>query len=85
LCGATLFLLGATPEVIAAAVRNVRRTYPRLQIVGYRHGYFSGRDEEERVVDEINAARPDFLWVGMGVPHEQRFAFTYRARLDNVG
>src|SRR5262249_23450740 len=85
LCGATFFLLGATPEVIAAAARNAQRTYPRLQIVGYRHGYFSGRDEEERVVDEINAARPDFLWVGMGVPREQRFAFTYRARLDNVG
>ena len=85
LCGATFFLLGAKPEVMAAAVRKVRQAYPRLQIAGYRHGYFSGPDEEERVVDEINAARPDFLWVGMGVPHEQHFAFKHRARLGNVG
>src|SRR5262249_4392788 len=68
--GATFFLLGAAPDVIAAAAHNARQLYPRLQIAGFRHGYFAGEDEQ-RVVDEINAARPDILWIGMGAPNEQ--------------
>jgi len=83
-CGATFFLLGAAPEVIAAAVHNARQLYPRLQIAGFRHGYFAGEDEQQ-VVEEINSARPDILWIGMGVPNEQRFSLVNRARLTNVG
>jgi len=83
-CGATFFLLGAAPDVIALAAQNVRQRYPRLQIAGFRHGYFSAEDEEQ-IVAEINAVRPDILWIGMGVPHEQRFSLSHRDRLTNVG
>jgi N-acetylglucosaminyldiphosphoundecaprenol N-acetyl-beta-D-mannosaminyltransferase len=83
-CGASFFLLGAAPDVIAAAAQNVRQRYPRLQLAGFRHGYFPA-DEEARVVAEIDAARPDILWIGMGAPNEQRFSLRHRARLTNVG
>jgi len=69
--------------VVALAVLNVRRAYPDLNIAGFRHGYFAGR--EEQVVAEINDCGPDILWVGMGVPNEQMFSLTWRARLTNVG
>jgi exopolysaccharide biosynthesis WecB/TagA/CpsF family protein len=82
--GATFYLLGATAEVIARAVEQVRLRYPRLTIAGYRSGYFSAA-EERRVVAEIDAARPDILWVGMGAPAEQRFCLRNRARLAKVG
>ena len=81
---ATFYLLGATDAVIARAAENMRLKYPRLTIVGYRSGYFSAA-EEGRVVAEINAAKPDILWVGMGVPAEQRFCLRHRAGLSNVG
>lgn len=82
--GASFYLLGATPEVIERAVRNVRSRYPRLAIAGFRSGYFD-RAQESQVVADINAARPDILWVGMGVPAEQMFAVSNRERLGNVG
>jgi N-acetylglucosaminyldiphosphoundecaprenol N-acetyl-beta-D-mannosaminyltransferase len=82
--GASFYLLGAAPGVIERAVHNVRRRYPRLNIAGFRNGYF-GRDEEESVVAEIDAVRPDILWIGLGVPAEQDFALRHRARLTNVG
>ena len=81
---ATFYLLGATDTVIARAAENVRRKYPRLSIAGYRSGYFSAA-EESKVVAQINAARPDILWVGMGAPAEQRFCLRNRAKLSNVG
>jgi N-acetylglucosaminyldiphosphoundecaprenol N-acetyl-beta-D-mannosaminyltransferase len=82
--GATFYLLGATAEVIERAARNVRLTYPRLAIAGFRSGYF-GPLQENQVIAEINAASPDILWVGMGVPAEQTFALRNRHLLRNVG
>jgi N-acetylglucosaminyldiphosphoundecaprenol N-acetyl-beta-D-mannosaminyltransferase len=81
--GASFYLLGGEPKVIDRAVANVRERYPRLAIAGYRSGYFAG--DEGRIVDEINAAAPDVLWIGMGVPREQEFSEAYRRRLTNVG
>jgi exopolysaccharide biosynthesis WecB/TagA/CpsF family protein len=80
----SFFLLGGTPEVMDAAVRKVRLHYGSLRIAGCRHGYFAA-DEADGVLAEINAARPDILWVGMGVPLEQSFVVRYRSRLTGVG
>jgi N-acetylglucosaminyldiphosphoundecaprenol N-acetyl-beta-D-mannosaminyltransferase len=82
--GTTFYLLGGTNPVIEHAVRRARMLYPRLEIVGYRDGYFS-REQEAEVVEAIDAARPDILWVGLGAPAEQRFAMHNRERLRNVG
>jgi N-acetylglucosaminyldiphosphoundecaprenol N-acetyl-beta-D-mannosaminyltransferase len=81
---ATFYMLGGAPDVMEAAVRNVRRQYPRLNIVGSRHGYFAD-GELERTIKQINLIGPDILWVGMGVPREQVFALKFRDRLTNVG
>lgn len=80
----TFFMLGATEEENRAAVRNVERMHPGLRIVGRSHGYLRGL-ELERMVDQIDALAPDFLWVSLGVPHEQRFVEQYASRLRNVG
>jgi N-acetylglucosaminyldiphosphoundecaprenol N-acetyl-beta-D-mannosaminyltransferase len=82
--GASFYLLGGTAEVIEKAVRNVRQAYPRLMIAGYRDGYFK-EEEAAQVVASINDARPDVLWVGMGVPAEQVFSMRYRQSLSNIG
>lgn len=78
--GASCYLLGASAAVIDKAAHNVRQRYPRLTIAGFHHGYFD-RAEEDAVLAAINAARPDILWIGLGVPAEQEFARRNRARL----
>ena len=78
--GLRFFLLGATEEANAEAARMLRETYPGLQIVGRRHGYFS-RDEEGDICDEINLTQPDVLWVGLSVPLEYEFSVRNKARL----
>jgi exopolysaccharide biosynthesis WecB/TagA/CpsF family protein len=82
--GASFYLLGATDEVIARAAEKTRQRYPRLKIAGYRTGYFSEAQETD-VVAQINAARPDILWIGMGAPAEQKFCLRNRKRLNRVG
>lgn len=82
--GTTFYLLGGTSAVIEQAVRRVRALYPALNIVGYRDGYFS-REQEPEIIDRINRAQPDVLWLGMGAPAEQEFAMRNRDRLRRVG
>jgi exopolysaccharide biosynthesis WecB/TagA/CpsF family protein len=41
--------------------------------------------DEERIIDTINRARPDILWLGLGAPAEQSFAIRHRDRLRGVG
>jgi N-acetylglucosaminyldiphosphoundecaprenol N-acetyl-beta-D-mannosaminyltransferase len=83
--GASCYLLGATRDVIAAAVANVRAMYPRLSIAGFGHGYPHGDGDEAQVIADIDAARPDILWIGMGSPLELAFSMRNRHRLTNVG
>jgi N-acetylglucosaminyldiphosphoundecaprenol N-acetyl-beta-D-mannosaminyltransferase len=83
--GASMFLLGATQSVIEAATGRVQARYPHLKIVGHASGYMRRESEEKQVIDAINAAGPDILWIGLGVPLEQKFAVRNRHQLRNVG
>jgi N-acetylglucosaminyldiphosphoundecaprenol N-acetyl-beta-D-mannosaminyltransferase len=82
--GTTFYMLGATDATIELAVRRASSLYPRLRICGHHSGYFT-REQEPEIVAKINAARPDILWVGMGVPRELWFAARNRHRLNRVG
>ena len=82
--GLTFYMYGATPEENHSAMANVRRLYPNLTILGTSHGYLTGAELEAKI-DEINALKPDILWVALGVPIEQQFCRKYSSRLGNVG
>lgn len=82
--GTSFYMLGADEEENRRAVAAVRAAYPRLNLVGHSHGYLKGAALEAKV-DEINRLTPDILWLGLGVPLEQRFVRDFSGRLGNVG
>ena len=83
--GFSLFFLGARPGVAQAAARRLRERHPGLEISGVHHGYFdhsAGSPESEAVVEEINAAAPDILLVGLGMPLQEYWLLENWRRLD---
>jgi N-acetylglucosaminyldiphosphoundecaprenol N-acetyl-beta-D-mannosaminyltransferase len=82
---ARFFFLGAAKSVVDAATQRVRALYPDLDIVGRSCGYLRREGDEERIIDIVNKAEPDVLWLGLGVPNEQSFAVRNRSRLTGVG
>jgi exopolysaccharide biosynthesis WecB/TagA/CpsF family protein len=78
--GLRFFLLGATEENNAACARIMQTIYPGLIIAGRRHGYFTAADEADICAD-INEARADIVWVGLGIPLEQAFCVRNRHRI----
>jgi len=79
--GFSLYFLGARPGVAQAAARRLKERYSGLEIVGVHHGYFN-HSENEAVVEEINAATPDILLVGLGMPLQEYWLMENWHRLD---
>jgi N-acetylglucosaminyldiphosphoundecaprenol N-acetyl-beta-D-mannosaminyltransferase len=63
---------------------SLRRRHPGIQVVGgYSPPFRTLRaDEEDDVVRQINEARADVLWVGIGVPKQEKWMARMRERLD---
>lgn len=80
----SFYLLGGAQEINARVSAVLRRDYPQLRLLGARHGYFS-RQDEPQICAEIAALKPDFLWVGLGVPLEQEFCARNLQTLGGVG
>ena len=63
---------------------SMRRRHPGIKVVGGYSPPFRPltAEEEDKVAAEINAARPDVLWVGIGVPKQEKWMAHMRERLD---
>jgi len=63
---------------------SLRRRHPGIRVVGGYSPPFRPLDEqeEEAVARQINQARPDVLWVGIGVPKQEKWMARMRERLD---
>ncbi len=75
-----IFLFGASPGVAEEAAENLKKQYPRLNIVGTRHGYFK-EDQEEEIVNQIIAAKPHLLFVALGMPKQELWIYKHKVRL----
>jgi N-acetylglucosaminyldiphosphoundecaprenol N-acetyl-beta-D-mannosaminyltransferase len=83
--GARHFLYGGrTQGALVQLTLNLRRRHPGLQIVGgYAPPHRPLTEEEERfVVSEINRSQADVVWVGIGVPKQEKWMAAMRPRLD---
>lgn len=63
---------------------SLRRRHPGLRIVGgYSPPFHSLTEEEdEEICNQINEAKPDVLWVGIGVPKQEKWMVRTRDRLE---
>jgi len=63
---------------------SMRRRHPGIKIVGGYSPPFRAltSEEEATLVEQINEAKPDVLWVGIGVPKQEKWMAHMRERLD---
>jgi N-acetylglucosaminyldiphosphoundecaprenol N-acetyl-beta-D-mannosaminyltransferase len=69
---------------LAQLTLALRKIHPGIRIVGGYSPPFRPMTpaEEDQVVEQINAARPDVLWVGIGVPKQEKWMARMRDRLE---
>ena len=83
--GVRMYLYGGRNQgALVQLALNLRRRYPGLQIVGgYAPPFRTLTPEEEaRIIADVNRAAPDVVWVGIGVPKQEKWMARMRDRLD---
>jgi len=70
--GYRLYFLGAAPGIAELAAEKLRLKHVGCNIVGTRHGFFPA-ESDEVVAREIAATHPDILFVGLGMPRQEKF------------
>jgi N-acetylglucosaminyldiphosphoundecaprenol N-acetyl-beta-D-mannosaminyltransferase len=83
--GHRVWLYGSRDQgALAQLALNLRKAHPGLKIVGGYSPPFREltEQEEDEVAARINADRPDVVWVGIGVPRQEKWMARMRDRLD---
>jgi len=70
--GYRIYFLGAAPGIAAKAADRMRLKYPGCNIVGTRDGFFPA-ESDSVIAEEVAATTPDFLFVAMGIPRQEKF------------
>ncbi|PID02452.1 glycosyltransferase [Sporosarcina sp. P2] len=76
--GKRIFLYGAKPGVAQEAAARLQVMHPNIQIAGIQHGY---EKDVKVVLDTINQAKPDILFVAMGSPKQEQWIEQHRDQL----
>ncbi|GKV57412.1 N-acetylmannosaminyltransferase [Sporosarcina sp. NCCP-2222] len=79
--GKRIFLYGAKPGVADQAAAKLVETYPDLIVAGTQDGY---EKDTAKVIQTINEATPDILFVAMGSPKQELWIEQYRDQLHPI-
>lgn len=82
--GTSVFLLGTTDETLRRLIERCRGRWPRLIIKGSLAPPFGelSVEDERRMVEAVNRARPDTLFVAMTAPKQELWLSRHFAALD---
>jgi N-acetylglucosaminyldiphosphoundecaprenol N-acetyl-beta-D-mannosaminyltransferase len=83
--GHRVFLYGGRDQgSLAQLALNLRLRFPGIKIVGGYSPPFRPltAEEEESVARQIDAARPDVVWVGIGVPKQEKWMARMRESIE---
>ena len=80
------YFYGSTQETLDALKDRLSEKYPEMKIVGMYSPPFRPMTEEEdrEAVERINAAKPDFIWVGLGAPKQEKWMANHEGRVCGV-
>lgn len=92
LCGAAaergvgIYLYGSTDATLDKLQKRLRELYPTLRIVGLESPPFRALSEAEdaSVVHRVNGSGAGFLFIGLGAPKQERFAWEHRHSIKAV-
>jgi N-acetylglucosaminyldiphosphoundecaprenol N-acetyl-beta-D-mannosaminyltransferase len=83
--GIKVFFLGSTESVLQDICNKMRIDWPCIRIVGTYSPPFKpvfSKEDNRAMVEAVNAAAPDVLWVGMTAPKQEKWLFENRGNLN---
>lgn len=82
--GGKCLFVGSSEKVLAQIRERAAEDYPNIMVETYSPPYKPEFTEEDNraIVNAVNAARPDLLWIGMTAPKQEKWAYRHWKELD---
>lgn len=79
------FFLGAWEENLKIIISKLKEEYPNIHIAGALSPPFRDEFSEAEIremVESINNAKPDVLWIGLSAPKQEKWIFSHKDKID---
>jgi N-acetylglucosaminyldiphosphoundecaprenol N-acetyl-beta-D-mannosaminyltransferase len=82
--GGKCFFMGSSEKVLALIKQRAKVEYPQIAVETYSPPYKPEFSEEDNqaIVEAINKANPDLLWIGMTAPKQEKWTYTHWSELQ---
>lgn len=82
--GLPVYFYGSTPEILSALHASLNRIFPGLIIAGLEASKFRclTSDEKIKVAERIKSSGARIVFVGLGCPRQEAFAYEFRELLS---
>lgn len=82
--GGVCFFLGSSEKTLQLIKERAAKEYPNIHVITYSPPYKAEFTEEENhaMVEAVNRANPDLLWIGMTAPKQEKWAYAHLHALD---
>lgn len=80
------YFYGSTQETLEKMYSVLIETYPGIEIAGMYSPPFRPmtEEEDEAIVGRINETKPDFVWVGLGAPKQERWMAEHQGLVNGL-
>ena len=82
--GSKCFFMGSSEKVLELVKKRAEVDYPNITVETYSPPYkpeFTA-EENKAIIDSINQANPDLLWIGMTAPKQEKWAYEHWHELN---
>jgi N-acetylglucosaminyldiphosphoundecaprenol N-acetyl-beta-D-mannosaminyltransferase len=84
--GASLFLLGSTPDALERICQHLAKDFPQLKVAGMISPPFRklSKEEDEMIATRINESGAGLVFVSLGCPKQERWMSANRGQVKAV-
>lgn len=82
--GGKCFFMGSSEKVLGLIRKRAAEVYPNITVETYSPPYkpeFT-KEDNEAIIEAINKANPDLLWIGMTAPKQEKWTYSHWNELN---
>lgn len=79
------FFYGSSEGTLKLMKQNILNEFPNINIVGmYSPAYKDNVEINQTEINIINETNPDFVWVGLGAPKQERWMHIHQGKINGL-
>lgn len=80
------YFYGSKQETLDLLQQKLMEKYSGIQIAGMYSPPFRPltKEEDKEAIDRINETKPDFVWIGLGAPKQEKWMAAHQGTIDGL-